>query len=81
LVVGFAPSGATDIAARAVAQKVLSLRTVASRDGKNTAVLCADAHGFIASIDAGVPAYKIHTGAFGDPQLRRNSGVAVLVSN
>jgi hypothetical protein len=22
------------------------LRTVASRDGKNTAVLCADAHGF-----------------------------------
>jgi hypothetical protein len=62
-------------------QKVLSLRTVASRDGKNTAVLCADAHGFIALIDAGVPADKIQTGAFGDPQLRRNSRVAVLVSN
>jgi outer membrane protein OmpA-like peptidoglycan-associated protein len=34
-----------------------------------------------ALIDAGVPAYKIQTGAFGDPQLRRNSRVAVLVSN
>ena len=27
-------------------QKVLSLHTVASREGKNTAALCADAHGF-----------------------------------
>jgi len=34
-----------------------------------------------ALIDAGVPAYKIRTGAFGDPQLRRNDSVAVLVSN
>lgn len=34
-----------------------------------------------ALIDAGVPAYKIQTGAFGDPQLRRDSRVAVLVSN
>jgi outer membrane protein OmpA-like peptidoglycan-associated protein len=34
-----------------------------------------------ALIDAGVPADKIQTGAFGDPQLRDNSRVAVLVSN
>jgi len=30
---------------------------------------------------AGVPASKIRTGAFGDPQLRRDGRVAVLVSN
>jgi len=34
-----------------------------------------------ALIDAGVPAYKIQTGAFGDPQLRRDSRVAVLFTN
>jgi len=34
-----------------------------------------------ALIEAGVPAYKIQTGAFGDPQQRRNSRVAVLVGN
>jgi hypothetical protein len=34
-----------------------------------------------ALIDAGVPAYKIQTGAFGDPQSRRDNGVAVLISN
>ena len=34
-----------------------------------------------ALIGAGVPPYKIQTGAFGDPQLRRDSRVAVLVSN
>jgi len=34
-----------------------------------------------ALIDAGVPAYKIQTGAFGDPQMRRDNRVAVLVSN
>jgi outer membrane protein OmpA-like peptidoglycan-associated protein len=34
-----------------------------------------------ALIDAGVPAYKIQTGAYGDPQLRRDDRVAVLVSN
>ena len=28
-------------------QKVLSLRTVAGRDEKTTAALCADAHGFM----------------------------------
>ena len=33
-------------------QKVLSLRTVAARDEKNTRALCADAHGF--SLHAGV---------------------------
>lgn len=33
-------------------QKVLSLRTVAGRDEKNTAALCAEAHGF--SLHAGV---------------------------
>ena len=33
-------------------QKVLSLRTVAGRDEKNTRALCADAHGF--SLHAGV---------------------------
>jgi outer membrane protein OmpA-like peptidoglycan-associated protein len=34
-----------------------------------------------ALIDAGVPASKIQTGAYGDPQLRRERRVAVLVSN
>jgi hypothetical protein len=34
-----------------------------------------------ALIGAGVPAYKIQTGTFGDPQLRRDGRVAVLVSN
>jgi outer membrane protein OmpA-like peptidoglycan-associated protein len=34
-----------------------------------------------ALIDAGVPAYKIQTGAFGDPQRRTNSRVVVLVSS
>jgi outer membrane protein OmpA-like peptidoglycan-associated protein len=34
-----------------------------------------------ALIVAGVPAAKIQTGAFGDPQLRRDGRVAVLVSN
>ena len=34
-----------------------------------------------ALIDAGVPAYKIQTGSFGDPQLRRDGRVAVLVSS
>jgi outer membrane protein OmpA-like peptidoglycan-associated protein len=34
-----------------------------------------------AVINAGVPAYKIQTGAFGDPQVRRDGQVAVLVSN
>ncbi len=34
-----------------------------------------------ALINAGVPAYKIQTGAFGDPQLRRDNRVAVLVSS
>ena len=34
-----------------------------------------------ALINAGVPAYKIQTGAFGDPQLRRNSRVAVLLGS
>jgi hypothetical protein len=33
-----------------------------------------------AVIDAGVPAYKIQTGSFDDPQLRRDGRVAVLVS-
>jgi outer membrane protein OmpA-like peptidoglycan-associated protein len=32
-----------------------------------------------ALLNAGVPAHKIQTGAFGDPQNRRNSRVAVLV--
>ena len=32
-------------------------------------------------LNAGVPAYKIEAGAFGDPQFRSDSGVAVLVSN
>jgi hypothetical protein len=31
--------------------------------------------------DAGVPAYKIQTGAFGDPQLKSDRRVAVLVSS
>jgi outer membrane protein OmpA-like peptidoglycan-associated protein len=30
---------------------------------------------------AGVPAYKIQTGAFGDPQLTRDQRVEVLVSS
>jgi hypothetical protein len=34
-----------------------------------------------ALINAGVPTYKIQSGAFGDPQLRRDGQVAVLVSN
>jgi outer membrane protein OmpA-like peptidoglycan-associated protein len=34
-----------------------------------------------ALINAGVPAYKIQTGAFGDPQNRRDGRVAVLVSS
>jgi len=34
-----------------------------------------------ALINAGVPAYKIQTGAFGDPLLRNNGHVEVLVSN
>jgi len=34
-----------------------------------------------ALMDAGVPAYKIQTGAFGDAQFRRDNRVAVLVSN
>jgi hypothetical protein len=34
-----------------------------------------------ALIVAGVPASRIQTGAFGDPQLRRDGRVAVLVSN
>ena len=34
-----------------------------------------------ALIAAGVPADKIQAGAFGDPQLRRDLRVAVLVSN
>jgi outer membrane protein OmpA-like peptidoglycan-associated protein len=34
-----------------------------------------------ALINAGVPAYKIQAGAFGDPQFRRDGRVAVLVSS
>jgi len=34
-----------------------------------------------ALIDAGVPAYKIEMGAFGDPQLRQNNRVLVLISS
>jgi hypothetical protein len=34
-----------------------------------------------ALIDAGVPASKIHAGPFGNPQLRRDDLVAVLISN
>jgi outer membrane protein OmpA-like peptidoglycan-associated protein len=34
-----------------------------------------------ALIQAGVPAYKIQMGAFGDPQLRRDRRVAVLLSS
>lgn len=34
-----------------------------------------------ALLEAGVPAYKIQTGAFGDPQFRSDNRVAVLVSN
>ena len=34
-----------------------------------------------ALIVAGVPSAKIQTGAFGDPQLRRDGRVGVLVSN
>jgi outer membrane protein OmpA-like peptidoglycan-associated protein len=35
----------------------------------------------VALIDAGVPASRIQTGAFGDAQLRRDNRVAVLISN
>ena len=34
-----------------------------------------------ALLDAGVPAHKIQVGAFGDPQLRREDRVAVLLAN
>jgi hypothetical protein len=34
-----------------------------------------------ALIEAGVPASRIQIGAYGDPQVRRNSHVGVLVSN
>jgi hypothetical protein len=34
-----------------------------------------------ALITAGVPASKIQTGSFGDPQLRHNNRVVVLLSN
>lgn len=34
----------------------------------------------IALLQAGVPSYKIQTGAFGDPQMRRDRRVDVLVS-
>jgi outer membrane protein OmpA-like peptidoglycan-associated protein len=34
-----------------------------------------------ALLNAGVPASRIQTGAYGNPQYRRNSRVAVLVSN
>jgi outer membrane protein OmpA-like peptidoglycan-associated protein len=34
-----------------------------------------------ALLDAGVPSYKIQTGAFGDPQRRTDNRVAVLVGN
>ncbi len=34
-----------------------------------------------AMIDAGVPAYKIRVGAFGDPQQRQYSRVTVLLNN
>jgi outer membrane protein OmpA-like peptidoglycan-associated protein len=34
-----------------------------------------------ALIDAGVPASRISTGAFGDPELRNDGRVAVLISN
>lgn len=34
-----------------------------------------------ALIGAGVPAYKIRTGPFGDPQLRNDARVAVLLSS
>jgi hypothetical protein len=30
---------------------------------------------------AGVPAHKIHVGGYGDPQLRRDNRVAVLLIN
>jgi outer membrane protein OmpA-like peptidoglycan-associated protein len=33
-----------------------------------------------ALVQAGVPAYKIQMGAVGDPQLRRNDRVEVLIS-
>ena len=35
----------------------------------------------MAMIDAGIPASRIQTGTYGDPQLRSNGRVAVLVSN
>jgi hypothetical protein len=34
-----------------------------------------------ALVNAGVPAFKIQTGPFGDPQLRRDSRVAVLLTS
>jgi len=34
-----------------------------------------------ALLQAGVPAYKIRTGAFGDPQLTRDQRVEVLISS
>jgi outer membrane protein OmpA-like peptidoglycan-associated protein len=47
-------------------------------DGSNERNVLAVRH---ALIMAGVPASKIQTGAYGDPQLRRDGRVAVLVSN
>ena len=34
-----------------------------------------------ALLQAGVPSYKIQTGAFGNPELQRDRRVEVLVSN
>lgn len=34
-----------------------------------------------AMIEAGVPAYKIRVGAFGDPQLRQYNRVSVLLNS
>jgi hypothetical protein len=34
----------------------------------------------VALIDAGIPAARIETGTFGDPQARRDNQVAVLMS-
>lgn len=57
--------GSTDSASTTAANQNLNSRRVgAVRD---------------ALVEAGVPAYKIQTGAFGDPQLRRNRRVAVLL--
>jgi hypothetical protein len=33
------------------------------------------------SVQPGVPAYKIQTGAFGNPQMQREGRVEVLVGN